>query len=163
MTETLFGIIDLARAQALYPLVQELGPKAQCLFAGSLAEDLRRVSPHLVDLSGDSRLRQRWRMRGLGRAWGILVASPCDIATLTRHFRHFLKARMPDHQIVLFRFYDPRVFRAYLPTCTAEERRAWFGRAVGAFYIETADGSGYAEYRHEDGALASSPVTGVLG
>ena len=61
----------------------------------------------------------------------------------------FLQAMLPDGQIVLFRFYDPRVFRAYLPTLNEAERWQWFA-AVEEFRIETKDGSGML-YCYPDG------------
>ena len=39
---------------------------------------------------------------------------------------------------MLFRFYDPRVMRMYLPTCTAEELAIVFG-PVGAYLLEGQD------------------------
>lgn len=162
MAEQIYGIIDLARARTLYPMVRELGGKARCLFAGPLAEELRQVSPHLVNLSGGSRLRQQWRLRGKGRSWGLLLAATSDMRTLHRHLRHFLQARLPDKKQVLFRYYDPRVFRVYLPTCNASELEQWFGRDVGAYYIETPDGSAYWEYRRADGDLRRKTLTDVL-
>jgi hypothetical protein len=35
--------------------------------------------------------------------------------------------KLPDGKQVYFRFYDPRVLRVYLPTCTVEEMRTFFG------------------------------------
>ena len=33
----------------------------------------------------------------------------------------------PEGKTLLFRYYDPRVMRVYLPTCNSEEIRAVFG------------------------------------
>ena len=46
---------------------------------------------------------------------------------LRKHFRQFLLAALPDGKQVYFRFYDPRVLRVYLPTCTPEEIYRFFG------------------------------------
>lgn len=162
MAEKIYGVIDCARARTMYPLVEELGPKARCLFAGPLAAELRRVSPHLVDLSGGSRLRQQWRLRGKGQSWGILMSSPAELGIVARHLRHFLLAKLPDKRIVLFRFYDPRVFRVYLPTCSAEDLDKWFSKSVDAFYAETADGEAYAEYQRVNGKLTRSSKANII-
>ena len=41
--------------------------------------------------------------------------------------------------MMYFRFYDPRVLRIYLPTCTLEESRVFFG-PIDGFLVESADG-----------------------
>jgi hypothetical protein len=41
--------------------------------------------------------------------------------------RTLLRVRDEAGRTLLFRFYDPRVLRAYLPTCTATEWQSVFG------------------------------------
>jgi hypothetical protein len=48
-------------------------------------------------------------------------------------------AQLPDGKIVYFRFYDPRVLRAYLTTCTDDEIRTFFG-PVHRLVMEEEDG-----------------------
>jgi hypothetical protein len=43
--------------------------------------------------------------------------------------------RDPAGKRLMFRYYDPRVLRVYLPTCTAAELRAIFG-LVERFWME---------------------------
>jgi hypothetical protein len=43
------------------------------------------------------------------------------------HLRHFLMVEIEGGKPVYFRFYDPRVLRVYLPTCTDQERQQFFG------------------------------------
>ena len=43
-----------------------------------------------------------------------------------------------DGKQLYFRFYDPRVLRLYLPTCTPEEVRRSFG-PVGCYLLEDED------------------------
>ena len=47
--------------------------------------------------------------------------------SLRLHLRKFLIAETPAEKRVLFRFYDPRVLRVYLPTCSAGEAAAFLG------------------------------------
>ncbi len=55
-------------------------------------------------------------------------------------------------RILVFRFYDPRVLRAYLPTCTAEEIAQFFG-PISHFAAESADGRQVITYGHPHGRL----------
>ena len=64
---------------------------------------------------------------GWGKNWGVYLASPEPLEGLRRHFRQFLMVKLPDQKQVYFRFYDPRVLRLFLPTCTAQEISLLFG------------------------------------
>jgi hypothetical protein len=79
--------------------------------------------------------------------------APESIAEVRRHFRNFLQAMLPNRRVALFRFYDPRVWRVYLPTCNADELARWF-QMVEEFVAETPDGQGMIRYVLRDGKLA---------
>lgn len=64
---------------------------------------------------------------GWGKSWGVYLACPASFADVRQHFRHFLKVKKPNGKIVSFRYYDPRVLRIYLPTCTEQEIDIFFG------------------------------------
>lgn len=147
----LFAIVDAARDRRLYGLVAT-ATEYQCLFAGKLDPVLERAAPHLVRLDGADRLMEDWRGEGWGKAWGILCSSPLSLPELRRHFRRFLQAKLPDGAVVLFRFYDPRVWRTYLPTCEGEELTGWFA-AVDEYRVETPTGDGAIRYYLEGGSL----------
>lgn len=155
MAARLYGIVDTARDPALHPLVLTC-PERVCLFAGEIKPPLHRVAPYLVRLTPEARLTHAWRGEGWGRSWGILCLSQEDLGGLRRHFRRFLQASLPDGQVVLFRFYDPRVFRPYVATLNDDERRQWFA-AVDEFRVETEDG-GDILYCRPDGTQQTSRV-----
>lgn len=135
-----YGIVDAAQDEALYDLVLSC-PDRVCLFAGALQPPLDRVAPYLVRLTPEARLTQEWQREGWGKNWGILFMSPRSLGELRNHFRQFLQAMLPDGEIVLFRFYDPRVFRTYFPTLSDADRANWL--AVGEeFRVETEHGTG---------------------
>lgn len=132
----LYGVVDCARDPRLYDLVQSC-PEQTCLFSGRLTEKLVRASPHLVRLGQDTPFTLIWRSEGWGKAWGILLRSDLDIVRLRRHLKKFLTAELPTGQKVLFRFYDPRVWRVYWPSLTDDERSAWLD-GVESFTVEPA-------------------------
>ena len=74
---------------------------------------------------------------GWGNHWGIFATVPAEVPfrDVRKHFRGFLRVRNPDGKTLLFRYYDPRVFRVYLPTCNATELGAVFG-PVAMFMLE---------------------------
>lgn len=130
----LYGIIDCARDPRLIDMVRAT-PDHQCMFAGNLAEPLARTAPHIVKLSTAPAFKQLWESEGWGQSWGILCRSPLDLAEVRRHLRHFLQAKLPDGTVVLFRFFDPRVWRVYWPSCSEEEQQKWL-KNVDEFIAE---------------------------
>ena len=133
----LYGLIDTARDERLYDLVVA-EPEHACLFEGKLDADLARAAPYIVRLREGSRLLQAWETKGRGQSWGIQCTSDRSLTELRRHFRHFLRAKLPNGELILFRFYDPRVFGAYLPTCPPDELSRWFEQ-VPEYHFEDGD------------------------
>jgi hypothetical protein len=120
----LYGIVDCARDPRLYDWVQA-SPEKTCLYAGELSDRMARASPHLVRLDQDMPFTRNWRNEGWGKAWGILCRSDLEIVRLRRHLKKFLTAELPTGEKVIFRFYDPRVWRVYWSTLDDEERSKW--------------------------------------
>ena len=150
----LYGILDCAAEPGLYAHAMRLAPlAANCLFEGPLAPELREASPYLVALTPSDPLAQLWRGEGWGRHWGILLHSPESLAQVRRRLRHFTQARLPDgNGPVLFRFWDPRVFRIYMPLVEPDQLRHWFD-GIEAYIAETEDGLGSLRYALSGGAL----------
>ena len=152
----LYGVLDCSRSPELYEHAVRLEPEASsCLFEGRLDETVRRVSPFLVELSSSDPLSRLWRTQGWGQAWGILISSRAGLRDVRRRLRHFTQVRLPDGVgPVLFRFWDPRVFRVYLPTTDDSEIGGWF-QDIDRYVVETPDGSGSIRYSLRGGALVS--------
>jgi hypothetical protein len=82
----------------------------------------------------------RWLLtNGWGNSWGIFLVSSTSLETLRRHFRRFLLVRDGAGNELYFRFYDPRVLRTFLPTCTGAETKRLFG-PVGIYLMEAENG-----------------------
>lgn len=138
----LYGIIDGVSVPDLRSLTESAAGRHGCLFPGPLPFEVERAAPHLVELDPDAELARRWWGEGWGEHWGILAHLPSEwgFNEVRRHFRTFLRVRLPDKRTVLFRYYDPRVLRAYLPTCTADESAMVFG-PVTSYLLEDPDPS----------------------
>lgn len=123
------AVVDAARDPRLIGLLDSTGLERCCLFAGPLSPALRAAAPHLVHLSPDARFTRAFLQLGWGRSWGVLTSAPPDVTLpqLRKHLRTLLRVRDETGRTLLFRFYDPRVLRAYLPTCTATETGQFFG------------------------------------
>ena len=122
-------------------------PQHICLYRGELAPDLAEAAPYLVRLERGTPL-SRWILeQGWGQHWGIfaLVDEDVVLKDLRKHFRTFLMIENPDGKPLYFRYYDPRILRAYLPTCNDNELATVFG-PVQAYAMESVDGAAVEEF-----------------
>jgi hypothetical protein len=120
-------ILDGARDQRIYGAVQGCYQENCCLYAGNLAPALQLAAPYLVKLEKDDRFTNYVINRGWDENWGILLRSDAGMDKLRRHFRRFLVVKDHTGRRLVFRFYDPRVMRIYLPTCLTQELEVVFG------------------------------------
>ena len=152
----MYGVLDCSRDESLYEHAARLSPESsECLFAGKLAEEVLRASPFLVELSPADPLSRLWRTAGWGQAWGILISSRAPLPVLRRRLRRFTQVKLPDGQgPVLFRFWDPRVFRDFLPLVEPQEIDPWFADA-DRYIVETPDGQGSIRFGFRDGRLTT--------
>ncbi len=135
---TLFAILDAARAAYVPVKLSQLESGWISLYRGEPEETLAEVAPYLVKLEQDSEILEWIFDNGWGDSWGIFMTSSASLEDLRKHFRHFLLVQDEDGNELYFRFYDPRVLRVYLPTCTVEEARQFFG-PVASFLVESED------------------------
>lgn len=114
-----------------------------------------RTAPNIVRLDAASVFKDAWLQEGWSQRWGILCYAPELPSEVSWRFRNFLQAMLPVRRVALFRFYDPRIWRVYLPTCNADALTQWF-RTIEEFIAETADGKGMIRYRCRDGSLETN-------
>jgi len=131
----LFAVLDGASVPDLVKNLFDHEPEYCCLYRGELEPDMASVAPYLVRLESGSEFSE-WLLReGWGAHWGIFVGSTANLRALRDHFREFQTVELPDQRTVLFRYYDPRVLRSFLPVCNPAELGAFFG-PVQSFVVE---------------------------
>ncbi len=128
-------IIDGGRDRRIYPAVSYSGLQHECLFAGSLSIPLQRSAPYLIQLEIDDKSTIRMIEDGFGQSWGTFIRADVGIKTLRRHLRTMLRVQSPSGKYMLFRYWDPRVLRVYLPTCLPDEVQRFFG-PMEQVYVE---------------------------
>jgi hypothetical protein len=129
-----YALIDAAQDARLYGLLSQSETRT-CLFSGRLSPRFAAAAPWLVRIDDREPLLRIWQAHGRGRHWGILCEAEGGIASLRRHFRRFLQAKLPDGTLAQFRFYDPRVFLAYMAGAAEAEHAPWFD-GVRQFVVE---------------------------
>lgn len=157
-----FALVDTAQDPALIDLVRACRNHV-CLISGELDPVLAAALPWLVEIDPREPLVQAWRSEGEGRNWGYLMQSAMELQYVKLHFKKFLNAMLPDGTAVLFRFYDPRVFRTYIRSATPEEQTPWF-RGVHRYSVESERPGHYHDFTLRDGVLydGAYPVQGAL-
>lgn len=125
--QPLYAILDAARDTRVLALVMQSNEEHQSLYEGVQGDKLMQVAPYLVRVNKDSLLLASLVFEGWSNSWGVFLTFPGEFQALRKHLRHFLDVELPDGKQVYFRFYDPRVLRVFLPTCTADETNQFFG------------------------------------
>jgi pSer/pThr/pTyr-binding forkhead associated (FHA) protein len=125
--QPLFAILDAARDIRILALLLHHKEQCESLYEGEQGATLAQVAPYLVRLAKESPLLKALVKEGWGKSWGVYLTCPNDFEEVRRHLRHFLQVKLPSGEQVYFRFYDPRVMRVFLPTCTPEDATQFFG------------------------------------
>lgn len=131
----IYAILDSARDPRILPLLRLSDCEFKILYSGNMAESMSEYAPYLVSLPPGTPLLKKLLDEGWGQSWGYFFACNDDFSAIRRHFRRLLAVRMPNGKQVLFRFYDPRVLRAFLPTAISDEIDQFFGN-ISALYLE---------------------------
>lgn len=120
-------IIDCARDPQAWSTLYASTLLRECLYAGALPPKLERVAPYLVQLEFGDPQTIRLVNRCWGQSWGIFLRCGTTIKTLRKHLRKFLRVTGPMGKPLVFRYYDPRVMRVFLPTCSTNQLEQIFG------------------------------------
>jgi hypothetical protein len=151
-TAFVYAILDGASVYDLPQTLQRSNAEYECLFPGRLEPDMEAVAPYLVKLEPDSELAAQIVERGWGEHWGVFAHSDADMLEMRLHLRPLLIVRHPDGNRVRFRYYDPRVMRLFLPTCTTEELETMFG-PIQSYLLEDEDPNHMLRFRIDSGVL----------
>ena len=115
---------------------------------------MEEVAPYLIRLLPKTAFTD-WVLRdGWGKHWGIFAHSREPLEEMRKHFRSLVTVYDEDGAPMIFRFYDPRVMRAFLPTCRAAELEVFFG-GISNYFAESDDRKSLHDFSLQDGALRS--------
>jgi hypothetical protein len=129
-------ILDGARTIEIFRMLLACHLEYACLYSGQLTPELEIAAPYLVQLDHGYRDTHQLIQQAWGNSWGVFLRSDTSLKKLRRHLREFLVVRDERGNRLVFRYYDPRVLRVYLPTCTISELRTVFG-PIECFWSES--------------------------
>lgn len=113
----IYILLDGAKFENIHSFIYTTDecPKYIALYQGTFYESAKEVSPCLVQLKSYHDCFLQWYfLEGANTQQAILMTSEKSIVELSKHFRNFLEARLPNMDIVLFRFYEPNVLHTIL-------------------------------------------------
>lgn len=129
-------VVDAARDRRIFGLLLDgFYSDHHCLFSGPLHPAVEVAAPYLIRLEHGNAKTQRLLMQAWGNHWGVVLKCDARLEDLRSHLRELVMVRDPTGRPFVFRYYDPRVLRLYLPTCTSAELRAVFGD-IECFWME---------------------------
>ena len=150
-----FAIVDGAQSERIYAAVRGTFLPKDCLYSGDLPWQLQMTAPYLVQLEREDRFTEFLIRAGWGNHWATFLRSDSGIRQVRRHLRDFLRVRDEAGRRLIFRYYDPRILRVYLPTCWPAELNTFFG-PISAFITEGESPGEVLEFRNEHGTLSSA-------
>ena len=144
-TVRLFVILDAGQFTDLPKKLWETEIESHCLLEGALEPDVLYQAPYLVRLLPKHPFTD-WLFNGfVGKNRGIFAHSKATLIEMRSHFTQLVKVADETGRPLLFRYYDPRVFRKFVPTCKKDELEKVFGD-VNTFFVEDENESGMLRY-----------------
>jgi uncharacterized protein DUF4123 len=150
--QNIWMILDGARSIEIFRMLLACHLEYACLYSGTVTPGLEMAAPYLVQLDHGYRDTHQFIQRAWGNSWGVLLRSETSLKKLRRHLREFLVVRNEQGKRLVFRYYDPRVLREYLPTCTMSELRTVFG-PIECFWTEGPHAEDLTEFSLPDAGL----------
>lgn len=147
-----YCILDGAAVDDLPNVLYKMAPPNYCLLRGELSPDVVHVAPYVaLMIPGDP--FSDWAIdNGYGGNRGIYVQTRFSIKEMRRHFQGLITVVDEDGNPLLFRFYDPRVFRKFLPTCDPEQVQTFFGK-IDKFFVQDETEDKLLVYTHLEGQV----------
>ena len=123
-----------------------------------IPEILLKATPYLARIDLDSSFCRWLFSECWGDNCGIFFISQASENRLFEHFKKLLLVKDESGETLYFRYYDPRVFRHYLPSCTSSELKTFFG-PIERFLVESQDGDELDQYINFDSNLTKELIS----
>ena len=145
MPGALHALLDAGSEPTVPARLERSALEYVSLYEGGRGDELAAFGPWLVRLPAGTPFLEELARDGWGANWVVYLTSDAAQADLHAHLRKFLISKLADGRQVYFRYYDPRVLRTYLPTCTAAEVADFIG-PVRRYACESVDGADLLEF-----------------
>jgi len=161
-SEPIYVVLDGARSPSVQAWALSDGAPAWCLYREPIAKELQAVAPYLRRVGRGHAETDNFFQEAWGAAWGVLFSCPAPSKELRRHMRRFLRARTEEGSVLVFRWFDPRVLREFLPTLTRTELKRFFG-PITAFAVEADTDGSFHIFRSTEAGLSHKLISAPPG
>lgn len=144
-----FAVLDGAQIPDLRMKLYEMKPVHYCLMTGELEPDMQEVAPYMVRLLPGTPFTEWLLGEVWGKNWGIFAQTRETVLEMRKHFSSLLTVYDENANTLMFRYYDPRVWRKFLPTCQPEEIKELFGK-IDTILVESEDKESLIQYEAKD-------------
>ncbi|MBU3056395.1 DUF4123 domain-containing protein [Pseudomonas indica] len=153
---TTYLLLDGAQIDDLVPLIYRLqdSPSVHALYQHTAYAEWADSGPFLIRIEPGEPLARHFEQHWQA-AEGIRLESAAEPGVLAEHLRSLVHARVEGGEVLLFRFYDPRILPLWLETLSPEARDQALG-PVAHVYLPTADEPTFGVNR---GDTATEPAT----
>jgi len=119
--ESVFCVLDPLRDARIPAFLDASGERFIPL------DDGMRVTSYVVELPPHARLLDVLIKDGWSRGWGFYCTSAGGLDEVSAHLKNFITLYTPGGTPLTFRFWDPRVLRASVPSFLPQEAVDFFG------------------------------------
>jgi len=133
----IYAVLDGARDKRIHEIVKNSGLRHSCLYDGKLTYELTVAAPYLIRLEKDQPFVIELIQQAWGNSWGIFILThaPTTLVSVRRNCKKLAFVKDEQNKKLLFRYYDPRVLRTFLPSCRESELKQIFG-PVASYAME---------------------------
>jgi hypothetical protein len=113
-------LLDGARFENIHKFIYTLDPAPgyYALYRETEFAPIADAGPFLLRVTpGYGELWSWFVWQGAEEQRALLLLSQHSLRTLASHFQQYLEARLPNLDVVLFRFYDPAIFHILAAQC----------------------------------------------
>lgn len=119
--EIVLAVLDPLRDARIPAFLDASGERFTAL------DDGIRVAAYVVQLPPHARLLDVLVKDGWSRGWGFYCTSTVGLDEVCAHFKNFVTLYTPGGTPLTYRFWDPRVLRASVPSFLPQEAMDFFG------------------------------------
>jgi len=153
----LYCVLDGASVQDLPTRLYQTNTPHYCLLGDDVEPDVLYMAPFLAALLPGSTFTDQVFKESPGKHWGIFAHCRRSMTEVRRHCRALLNVYDADGNPLMFRYYDPRVLRRFLPTCNPGELKTLFGE-LETLFAESEDGNTLTSYSIANNELTETEL-----
>ena len=156
-----YVILDAARMDGQIYRAKELNGVHSCLYEGDSEKFLGSAAPWLFRVDRDSEFAVWLRTELITKDFGCIFLEAESGEILYEHLRKFLIVRTEEDKELYFKYYEPAVLQAFLPTCESEQLLEFFG-PVKSFLVDSGEGRSLS-FSVSGGALRVQELEHTIG